>query len=198
MFFQAEDGIRDAQESRGLGYVYKRHPPVYGSEVADVAPPLLYEVARHLVDAQSEEVFYLRGENRDGDTAGESHDDGVGDELDDGAQMQHSEEDEEGTCHQSGNGEPLEAILLDDAIDDDDEGTRRSANLHLAASEQRDDESRHDSGDDTLLWCHSGCDTEGDGKWQCHDAHDDARHDVGHEGLLVVVPQCGEELRLEI
>ena len=23
-FFQAEDGIRDAQESRGLGYVYKR------------------------------------------------------------------------------------------------------------------------------------------------------------------------------
>ena len=30
-FFQAEDGIRDAQESRGLGDVYKRqvikHPP---------------------------------------------------------------------------------------------------------------------------------------------------------------------------
>ena len=24
-FFQAEDGIRDAQESRGLGDVYKRH-----------------------------------------------------------------------------------------------------------------------------------------------------------------------------
>ena len=26
-FFQAEDGIRDAQESRGLGDVYKRQPP---------------------------------------------------------------------------------------------------------------------------------------------------------------------------
>ena len=25
-FFQAEDGIRDAQESRGLGDVYKRQP----------------------------------------------------------------------------------------------------------------------------------------------------------------------------
>ena len=26
-FFQAEDGIRDAQESRGLGDVYKRQRP---------------------------------------------------------------------------------------------------------------------------------------------------------------------------
>ena len=28
-FFQAEDGIRDAQESRGLGDVYKRQLPVH-------------------------------------------------------------------------------------------------------------------------------------------------------------------------
>ena len=32
-FFQAEDGIRDAQESRGLGDVYKRQaPPLRGGE----------------------------------------------------------------------------------------------------------------------------------------------------------------------
>src|SRR5678815_5944094 len=29
-FFQAEDGIRDAQESRGLGDVYKRQLLIYG------------------------------------------------------------------------------------------------------------------------------------------------------------------------
>ena len=29
LFFQAEDGIRDAQESRGLGVVYKRQPLIY-------------------------------------------------------------------------------------------------------------------------------------------------------------------------
>ena len=29
-FFQAEDGIRDAQESRGLGDVYKRQAPHSG------------------------------------------------------------------------------------------------------------------------------------------------------------------------
>ena len=30
-FFQAEDGIRDAQESRGLGDVYKRQPLFYAN-----------------------------------------------------------------------------------------------------------------------------------------------------------------------
>eukprot|EP00658_Telonema_sp_P-2_P049327 TRINITY_DN37503_c0_g1_i2.p1 TRINITY_DN37503_c0_g1~~TRINITY_DN37503_c0_g1_i2.p1 ORF type:complete len:112 (-),score=12.25 TRINITY_DN37503_c0_g1_i2:26-361(-) len=30
-FFQAEDGIRDAQESRGLGDVYKRQPSSWGA-----------------------------------------------------------------------------------------------------------------------------------------------------------------------
>ena len=33
-FFQAEDGIRDAQESRGLGDVYKRQL-LYGAVSAD-------------------------------------------------------------------------------------------------------------------------------------------------------------------
>ena len=31
-FFQAEDGIRDAQESRGLGDVYKRQPVIRYSD----------------------------------------------------------------------------------------------------------------------------------------------------------------------
>eukprot|EP00658_Telonema_sp_P-2_P069186 TRINITY_DN58284_c0_g1_i1.p1 TRINITY_DN58284_c0_g1~~TRINITY_DN58284_c0_g1_i1.p1 ORF type:complete len:229 (+),score=58.31 TRINITY_DN58284_c0_g1_i1:64-750(+) len=35
-FFQAEDGIRDAQESRGLGDVYKRQPATYALSGVDV------------------------------------------------------------------------------------------------------------------------------------------------------------------
>ena len=35
-FFQAEDGIRDAQESRGLGDVYKRQDYIRASRVASV------------------------------------------------------------------------------------------------------------------------------------------------------------------
>eukprot|EP00658_Telonema_sp_P-2_P028007 TRINITY_DN21544_c0_g1_i4.p1 TRINITY_DN21544_c0_g1~~TRINITY_DN21544_c0_g1_i4.p1 ORF type:complete len:100 (+),score=12.79 TRINITY_DN21544_c0_g1_i4:2-301(+) len=34
-FFQAEDGIRDAQESRGLGDVYKRQGITYGGRALD-------------------------------------------------------------------------------------------------------------------------------------------------------------------
>ena len=40
-FFQAEDGIRDAQESRGLGDVYKR-------QLADITPELVLAFLDHL------------------------------------------------------------------------------------------------------------------------------------------------------
>ena len=43
-FFQAEDGIRDAQESRGLGDVYKRQSLVDGLDT--IAGALPAEVAR--------------------------------------------------------------------------------------------------------------------------------------------------------
>ena len=49
-FFQAEDGIRDAQESRGLGDVYKRQ----GIGIAD-------EYIDHIYEAFSqEEAGYTR------------------------------------------------------------------------------------------------------------------------------------------
>ena len=41
-FFQAEDGIRDAQESRGLGDVYKRqvHIPLPGRSLQILLAPI--------------------------------------------------------------------------------------------------------------------------------------------------------------
>eukprot|EP00658_Telonema_sp_P-2_P078924 TRINITY_DN750_c0_g1_i8.p1 TRINITY_DN750_c0_g1~~TRINITY_DN750_c0_g1_i8.p1 ORF type:complete len:134 (-),score=38.36 TRINITY_DN750_c0_g1_i8:67-468(-) len=38
-FFQAEDGIRDAQESRGLGDVYKRQSPQCSLEISTRTSP---------------------------------------------------------------------------------------------------------------------------------------------------------------
>src|SRR5665254_16061 len=38
-FFQAEDGIRDAQESRGLGDVYKRQPWKYHTSRLIISSP---------------------------------------------------------------------------------------------------------------------------------------------------------------
>ena len=143
---------------------------------------------------QTEEVFDLGGEDGDGDTAGESYHNRVGDIFDDGAEMEQTEEHQEGTRHEGGNGQSLDAVLLDDAVDDDDKRTGRSAYLHLAATEYRDDETGHDGCDDTLFGSHSRCDTEGDGQRQGHDTHNDSRHHIGGEILLVVVPQGVEDL----
>ena len=40
-FFQAEDGIRDAQESRGLGDVYKRQEEPQGQHQGEGAQGIL-------------------------------------------------------------------------------------------------------------------------------------------------------------
>lgn len=67
-----------------------RSPPVDGSEVVYVDNPFLDEVCRNISDGQSEQVFDLCGENRDGDTARKAHYDGIRDVFDDGTQMEYS------------------------------------------------------------------------------------------------------------
>ena len=47
-FFQAEDGIRDAQESRGLGDVYKRQPDFIFRRIIDET--ILVPVHRNLAE----------------------------------------------------------------------------------------------------------------------------------------------------
>ena len=46
-FFQAEDGIRDAQESRGLGDVYKRQTVAGLRQTDGVLPTDHVDVRRH-------------------------------------------------------------------------------------------------------------------------------------------------------
>ena len=126
--------------------------------------PLLDEVGRNGVHLHAQQVFYLRGEDGDGNTAGESDDDGIGDVLDDGAQSENTQQDEKDASHEGGNGESLHTILLNDAIDDDDEGTRGTAYLNLTSSEERNHESCHNGSDDALLRTYTAGNTEGDGQ----------------------------------
>ncbi len=65
--------------------------------------------------------------------------------------MQHTEHNEEHTCHERGDGQAFEAVLLDDAIYNNNERARRSADLYLRTSEDGNDETGYDGGDDTLL-----------------------------------------------
>ena len=161
-------------------------PEVGSREVRDIASPFLDEVRRHAFYGKSEEVLYLCGEDGHGNTARKSHHDGVGNILDDGAQLQQTEQQQEHASHDGGYHQSLYAILLYDAVDDDNEGAGWSAYLHLAAAEQRDDKSGDDGGDDAFLRGYAGGDAECDGKRQGDNTYDDASHDVGCQGLSVV------------
>ena len=178
-------------------YADKGTPALDGRHAVDVGNPLLNEIRGYDGHRQAEQILDLRGEDGEGDTAGEAHDDGVRDVLDDRAQMQYAEHDEEDARHERGDGQTLEAVLLDDAIYNNNERTRRTTDLYLRASEDGDDETGYDGGDDTLLGRHARGDTEGDGQRQGDDAHDDTGQQVGRQLLAVVMLKCREQFRLK-
>ena len=62
---------------------YGRRPEVDRPEILEVDHPLPGEVARHFGGREAEQILDLRGEDRHGDTAGETDDDRVGNEFDD-------------------------------------------------------------------------------------------------------------------
>ena len=96
------------------------------SQVLEIGNPFLNEVAWNGIHLHAQQILYLRSEDGDGDTAGETNDDGVGNVLDDGTQAQQAETDKENTRHECGDGETLYAILVDDASHDDNKSTRRA------------------------------------------------------------------------
>ena len=54
--------------------------------------------------------------------------------------------DEEDAGHERRDDEPVEAVLLDDAVDDDDERAGRAADLDARAAERGDEEAGDDRG----------------------------------------------------
>ena len=164
----------------------------------EIDGPFVQESGRDALDLQAEEVLDLGREDGQGDTAGEAHDDRVGDIFDDRAQMEHAHQDQEGTGHEGRDRETAHAVLLDDSVDDDDEGTGRAADLHLAAAEEGNDETGHDGRQDAGLRRGAGRDAERDGERQRHDADDNTCEQVLDECLLVVtVLERREQLGLE-
>ena len=157
----------------------------------DVGYPLLNEVAGHLRHRQTEKILDLCGEDGDSNTTGEAHHNGIRDILDDGAQMEYTKHDEEHTCHQRGDGETLETILLDDTIYYNNERARRTTDLYLTATQHGYQETSDDGGDDTLLRGDTRGDTKGNGQRKGYDADDDTCHQIGHELLTVIMTQRG-------
>ena len=139
----------------------------------------------------------MGGEDGHGDTARETYHDGIGNELDDGAEAAGSEKDEEEARQHGGNHETRKAELgiADDAVDNHDERARRTANLYAAAAEGGHEETADDGRKDALRGGNAGGNTESDGQRKGHNADNETCHEVGGKLLLVVVPQLTEEAR---
>ena len=152
----------------------------------EVDAPFLQKIRWVRSQRQSKEILDLSGEDGYGDTTGKSHNDRVRDVLDDGSKTEKSEENQEQTSHQCRYRQTFHTIFLDNAIDDNDECSRRTTNLHFASTEDGDDETCYNGGDDTLFRGHARSDTECDGQRQGYDTNDDTCHEVRHECFLVV------------
>ena len=113
-------------------------------QVLEIVCPFLYEIGRYILQVHTKEVVHLGGEDSQCDTCGEANDYGVWHKLDDIAQLEQSHQYEQYARHDSGDEQSRDAMLLNHAIDNHDKRSCRTANLHFAATESRDDKSRDD------------------------------------------------------
>ena len=175
--------------------------------MAEIAQPFVDKFRWNTaLNLQSEEVLDLRGEDGERDARGEAHHDGIRDELDDGAQTKHAQQDEKEAGHDGGDEEARKAELRHDTINNDDECTRRPTDLDTAAPQRRDDHARHDGGEDAghrpdgvlHITSRRGGNGKGDGQRQRHDADHNAGDEVGGKLPAVVASKVAQDARCKL
>ena len=145
--FGCEGNDEDTHNADG-----SRHP-VDGGQMVEVDTPLGNEVSRQAaLNAQTQQVFDLGRKDGDGNTAGKSHYDGVGNELDNGAQAAKAQQDEKhsrqhGGQHQSGQ---AQGGVAHNAEDNHNKRSGRTTNLYPAAAKCRNQETTDNGRKDTL------------------------------------------------
>ena len=139
--------LRNALRADDDSHRRERHRegvPTHGREVTGVAHPLVDKTGRHRAfNVQTEEIFDLRGENRERNAGGEAHHNGIGNELNHAPQAEHPEQNQEETGHHRGHQQPRKPEMLHHSVDDDDESPRRAADLHATAAQCRDHNAGH-------------------------------------------------------
>src|SRR3954447_7358468 len=109
------------------------------------------EHAGNFVEVESEEVFYLRAGDEDGNSVGESNDHWAGDELYRGAEPGEAHDDQEYAGHDGAHEESIDAVSGDNARDYDDEGAGGATDLSLRAAQGGDEKSGDDRAVDSCL-----------------------------------------------
>ena len=149
---------------------------------------------RHRAHLEAQQILDLRREDDDRDAAREARHDRVRDELDRASEPRQAERDEDQAGENRADRQAFDPVAGDDPVHDDDEGARRPADLDAAASEERDQESRDDGGDEPLLRRHAGGDREGESERNRDDADDDAGLQIREKLRPRVAAQDDERL----
>ena len=175
-------------------------PPVDGCDMLEIEDPFAYEVTRNALasERKSQSIRNLRGENRQCDTAREAYHHRIGNELDDGPELEDAQQYQHYSGQHGGDGQSAESVGLDHAVNYDDEGSCRASDLDLASAQERYYETCNDGCDNAFFRGDAGCDGEGDGQRKGNDANDEAGHQVRGKCLLVVFLDTIEEFGLEV
>ena len=124
--------------------------PVDAVEIARKRDDLLRHVSRHF-ETEPKKLIQLSAEDDDGNAAGESRHDRVGEELEQPPHPQRAEKNQHHARHHRGEREPTVAIYCDNGKQDGHKRPCWPRDLKPRAAQQRHYKARDDSGPETLL-----------------------------------------------
>ena len=99
-----------------------------------------------------------------GNTAREAYYNRIGDKANHTPQPQYAHKDEDKPGYEGGNGQPFDAVLLDNTVDNNDKSTCRSPDLYGTPTQKRDNKAPDDSGCEANLGAYAAGNTKGYGK----------------------------------
>ena len=144
------------------------------------------------VHRQAEKVPDLRGKNNDCDAACKTHDHGVGNEFNDGAEFEKAHGHKDDAAHDRRDQEAIHAEFLDYAVNDDHESAGRSADLNAAAAEARDEEAGNDGCHKPLVGGDAGGNGKSNREREGDNAHNNPRNAIGVELGPGIILESGE------
>ena len=107
------------------------------ADILEIADPLWDESCRNLkIQRKTEKVLHLRGEDGQGNTAGESDNNRIWDELEDHTHLTYSHDHKEDTGHDCGDDESLHTILADNSGYDYDECTGWTSDKEVRSAKE--------------------------------------------------------------
>src|SRR5205814_9926742 len=159
-------------------------------------PNLLEGVTGHL-RIKSEKFLYLPDENDDRDSAGESGDHRIRNDLDQATELERTHGDEKNSGHDRRQRETGVTVNRDDTGENGNECAGRPPDLHFAAAKRGDDCPGNDRSPQTLRWRDARSDAETDREWQRDYADRYACGQIGEKSPAIVIAQTLDQFRFK-